>query len=180
MSSIGGARSMVRPPAELAPLIRRELAQGTAHYREAGRLLLEAKKALPHGAFKRWVQDHCAVSYRQASNSMRMAAKDETRFTWEVNVNGDPATCHAHYHYTLRDVNADPTTRRQIHPKRPRDEAEIDRMRELAHMVITAGFRAVALKLHPDHAGGSVQAMALLNKAREGLVQQVRRWLGSF
>jgi hypothetical protein len=84
--SAGSTRELVRSPDELLPLIRRELAQGTAHYREAGRLLLEAKKPLPHGAFKRWVQDHCAVSYRQASNYMRMAAKDETRFTWEVNV----------------------------------------------------------------------------------------------
>jgi hypothetical protein len=155
MSRIG---SMVRQPAELVPLIRRELAQGAAHYRAAGQLLLEAKSSMPHGTFKRWVREHCGVSYTQASRYMRLAAKGST-------------------HGTFRDLEADPTTRRQVHPKR-RDEAEIDRMREEAHALIAAGFRARAIKLHPDHAGGSVEAMARLNKVREGLVRQVGRWLG--
>lgn len=55
-----------------------ELAVGHAekaveHAREAGRLLLQIKSELAHGAFLPWVEQHLAVSARQAQRYMRVA-----------------------------------------------------------------------------------------------------------
>jgi hypothetical protein len=153
--SAGPTREVVRAPAELVPLIQRELAQCAAHYRAAGQLLLEAKRSLPHGRFKFWVRDHLDVSYRQASRYTRMSA---TRGTFD----------------SFRDLEANPTTQRKVHPhemdriRKRHDEA--DQMREEAYQLVTAGYRVRALKLHPDRPGGSVEAMARLNKVRARLL----------
>jgi hypothetical protein len=152
---------VVRTPQEVVPLIRRELEQGTEHYQAAGRLLLEAKAGLPHGAFKPWIREQFAISYKQASRYMRLAAKGDMRVTF-------------------RDLEADPTTRRQVQQrKKARTPAETAQMREMAHLLITTGFRTLAARFHPDHPGGSVDAMARLNRVREGLMRQVISWLGS-
>jgi hypothetical protein len=84
---------------------------------------------------------------------------------------------------TFRDLQADATTRRNRRREEDREVSrmqgdEIARMRELAHELITTGFRALAIKLHPDHPSGSLEAMARLNRVRDGLVRQVRSWLG--
>lgn len=43
------------------------------HAKEAGRLLLEVKASLPHGAFSKWVADNLTVSQRQAQRYMAAA-----------------------------------------------------------------------------------------------------------
>ncbi len=40
-------------------------------------------------------------------------------------------------------------------------------MRKLAHQLIDVGYRALALRLHPDMAGGSSEAMARLIRVRD-------------
>jgi hypothetical protein len=71
-----------RAPAVLAPMIAHELQQGAAHYRAAGVLLLEAKDALPHGAFTPWIAEHFTVTLRSAQNYMRLA-KTKTSSSFE-------------------------------------------------------------------------------------------------
>jgi hypothetical protein len=151
-------RDLVRSPAELVPLIERELDRGHNAYRAVGALLLEAKQSLPHGRFKFWVRDHFAdVSYRQASNYMRMAgAKSETRFTFRE-VKADPATRRSHYTAAMEQ--------RRLEKLDDRDQ-----LRELAYQIVVAGFRVCALKLHPDRPGGSVEKMALLTETRRRLL----------
>ena len=41
--------------------------------KRAGELLLELKKALPHGNFKKWIQANLEVSVRQAQRYMAVA-----------------------------------------------------------------------------------------------------------
>lgn len=45
------------------------------HAIEAGRLLIEAKAAMPHGDFGPWVESECGIGYRTARRYMRAAAK---------------------------------------------------------------------------------------------------------
>ena len=43
------------------------------HARAAGRLLIEVKRALPHGQFLAWLEQHVTLSARQAQRYMRAA-----------------------------------------------------------------------------------------------------------
>jgi hypothetical protein len=45
------------------------------HAIEAGRLLIEAKAAMPHGTFADWVQRECDIGYRTARRYMQAAEK---------------------------------------------------------------------------------------------------------
>lgn len=47
------------------------------HAKEAGRLLLEVKAALPHGEFSKWVAERLTVSQRQAQRYMAAAQGKE-------------------------------------------------------------------------------------------------------
>jgi hypothetical protein len=49
------------------------LRRGLRHALEAGRLLLEAKAALPHGAWLPWLRANCKVPERTAQRYMRLA-----------------------------------------------------------------------------------------------------------
>lgn len=44
--------------------------------KRAGEALLRAKKMLPHGSFKTWVEANCECSYRQAVRYMQVAKND--------------------------------------------------------------------------------------------------------
>jgi hypothetical protein len=65
---------------ELASKIRAEYAQvcksfgnGILHALEAGRLLLEAKSAVPHGRWLAWLAQNCDLPPRTANRYMRLA-----------------------------------------------------------------------------------------------------------
>ena len=146
-----------RPVAALVPLIRKELDAGTDHYREAGKLLLEAK-ALQHRTFKRWVEDTFPVSYMQASRYMRMAAAK------------------SHTRVTFRKLEGDPTTRRKAHTQREATPAESRQVRDMACLVIQTGFKALVPRYHPDRPGGSAEQMTRLNQVRDMLLTQVNAW----
>lgn len=45
----------------------------------AGEALIEAKKRIPHGQFKQWVEDNTKVSIRQAQNYMKVAREWDER-----------------------------------------------------------------------------------------------------
>jgi hypothetical protein len=47
------------------------------HAREAGRLLIEAKAALPHGAWAEWLRENVSFSHRTANAYMRVADRWE-------------------------------------------------------------------------------------------------------
>jgi hypothetical protein len=49
-------------------------------------------------------------------------------------------------------------------------------VRRLARQVIEAGYRAVAMQVHPDKPGGSAVVMSRLNYTRSGLLTLVDGW----
>lgn len=49
------------------------IAQALLSDKEAGVMLIEVKKTLPHGDFLRWIQDNCKFSDRHARNLMNIA-----------------------------------------------------------------------------------------------------------
>jgi hypothetical protein len=57
-----------------AQLIKDEIRNQTGSILITGRLLIEAKSALPHGQFSRWVIDEIHVSIRTAENYVRAAS----------------------------------------------------------------------------------------------------------
>jgi hypothetical protein len=57
-------------------------------------------------------------------------------------------------------------------------KTERQRRREVAQQLIDQGYRALTLKYHPDRRGGSTDAMVRLTAVRDGLIQQLTRWLG--
>ena len=53
---------------------RSAMQKGLEHTLEAGRLLLEAKKGLPHGEWLPWLKENCSdIGERTAQNYMRLA-----------------------------------------------------------------------------------------------------------
>lgn len=77
-------------------MIKAKLEAGVTAYRDAGKLLLEAKAGLKHGEFQPWIERHFKLSYTTATIYMR-AAKVESAQPFK----------------TLADVRSDPTTARQ-------------------------------------------------------------------
>jgi hypothetical protein len=73
---------------DLATRIRAEhdaaqsaMRSAVGHAVEAGKLLMEAKKSVPHGGWEAWVRDSCGFSERTAQGYMRLArlAPDEAQ-----------------------------------------------------------------------------------------------------
>jgi hypothetical protein len=62
-----------RRPAELVPLIQAKLLAGVTAYREAGKLLLEAKESLDHGKWEAWLKKHFSLTGSTARRYMAVA-----------------------------------------------------------------------------------------------------------
>jgi hypothetical protein len=60
------------------------------HAIEAGRLLIEAKAAMPHGTFGEWVESECGIGYRMARKYMlahkRLSALPEANWPSTANI----------------------------------------------------------------------------------------------
>jgi hypothetical protein len=166
MSTLRRTESTVptRAPAVLVPLIRHEHERGMEHYRNVGALLLEAKPGLPHGQFQKWIHTNFDFSYNSATVYMRSTKIQRAG--------------------SLRDITRDSATRRQTHrPARAKalptshvPNQEKASVREMGRDLIDAGFRALAVKMHPDKSGGSVQKMTQLTRARDVLIELITDW----
>ena len=66
-------------------------------------------------------------------------------------------------------------TRQRVREQKATDLADKKIDREIALQLIDEGFKALAVKFHPDKEGGSGDAMARLNKARAWLRGWARR-----
>jgi hypothetical protein len=149
-----------RPLSVLVPLIRRELAElaqdAICPYPRIGKLLIEAQRRVRQegyrGGFQAWLHTHFSLSKRTAYGYMQIA----------------------------RTGNALHTLHGVVNPRRYLDDqAEVNRLRDVAEAIIESGFRALSFKCHPDQPGGSTEAMARLNRVRFALQRQVKRWLGT-
>jgi hypothetical protein len=167
---------VVRPLKVLVPLIRNDLAQGNEaaqragmpYYRAAGEKLIEAKAQLEHGQFGRWVKRNFDISDRQARTYMAYAHVQ----------NGGALPFSS-----LRDF-----LRQTSKPRIPQSDeykgfseaeakqnAEVNARQGLTKKIIETGYRLLAAKFHPDK-GGSAEAMARLNNAREWARRELGLW----
>ena len=65
---------------------------------------------------------------------------------------------------------------RKAHTRREATPDESRHVRDMALRVIQAGFKALAPRCHPDHPGGSVDQMTLLNQVRDLMLRRVNEW----
>jgi len=168
-----------RPLRELVPLIREDLQQGREaaeraalpYYRAAGDKLLEAKSQLPHGEFTAWIASNFSIKPRTARYYMDLAEK-----TAGQNGNALPFSSLSDF---IRKTSS-PTHNRRPPYQEPWWVREAQRREERTHLrslllrLIDAGYRALAIKLHPDK-GGSHEEMAQLTRGRDELRRAVKR-----
>jgi hypothetical protein len=166
-----------RPLHVLVPLIKYDLERGDEasrqaglpYYRAAGQKMLEAKAQLRHGEFQPWLKRNFNISPRQCRLYMGLAEtnngsalpfaslSDFVRKTSNPNYNK--------YQWTIRPQReplAELTAR----------AAEREAKRKLALQLIDAGYKVLAMELHPDR-GGSQEAMVRLNDVRAELRAQI-------
>jgi hypothetical protein len=179
MSSISAFKpdhKIGRPLKILIPLIKDELQAGDdaglAHYRRAGRMLIEAKEQIGFGAWGRWLTKNFELSSRQAS-----------RYMWLARTVEDTDTTSVARDRSLTDAIGEKRSKTKWRPlfeaagrvnvprladERQARDREVELHRELAMQLIDLGYRAMATRLHPDR-GGSRDAMTRLNVVRDEL-----------
>jgi hypothetical protein len=170
-------KPVARPLRVLATLITEDLAQGEAaeragkaHYRAAGEKMIEARGQMNHGEFTPWLKQHFKISKAQAYRYIALAEAAE-KSPGETFTN--LKECQRRNRRRLGG-NTD-AERARLEAERVREEAEgqaqnREALRKLALRIIGAGYRALALKRHPDN-GGNQDAMVRLNAARDHLKQ---------
>ena len=166
-----------RPLKVLIPLIQQELQDGDRagleHYRRAGELLLEARDAVAPFKWGAWLSQNFALSRPTAYRYMKLAEVQEGRLGAETTITGaigessrDSRRFSGGWQ-PIKEFTAKIDTDR-LAQERQTIETEVRLHRELALELITAGYRALATRLHPDQ-GGSRDAMRRLNRVRDDL-----------
>ncbi len=183
-------KAMLRPLKVLVPLIKQDISEGDKaaeragmpYYRAAGEKLLEAKEQVPHGEWLKWLEQNFEQSRNRAALYMRLATK------W---VAGDPppaatisqfhapnrTPCHeAKWVGATRNVLAG-ISHDQFVAQMENKREEKKLRQQMALELIDAGFKMMAIKLHPDK-GGSDEAMRRLTEVhkelREIIEQQIK------
>lgn len=189
-------RQITRPLKVLIPLIQSELQQGNnagyEHYTQAGLMLIEAKDQIPYGGWGRWLAKNFELNPKTASVYMRWARQTKEqigRGTPEVpfrslgEMRGDTERRREQsqspqqqaFRRVLRDITRD---RDNFVQERQKLEDQIKWNRKIALDFVEAGYRAMAMKWHPDH-GGTKDGMAVVNRIRDEFkhLAQTRRFL---
>jgi hypothetical protein len=165
-------RAVARPLAVLVPLIRTELRQGATaaleYYREAGVLLIEAKRQLRHGEWSGWLKDNFHLSARTARTYMQAAEARQNGSARRFRTLSDVVQPAREPHHRPAWYTPVQEATNRVNPERLAQEAqnrgkERQLLRELGLRVIKIGYRALSARLHPDK-GGSSEAMARLNR----------------
>ena len=172
-----------RPLHVLAALIEKDLRQGKEaaqraampYYRAAGEKLIEAKEQLPQDEFLRWVKRHFAIGkstayvYMNYADTVTLSSElefsslsDFIRKTSQPNYNRPPT-----WRTPVKPVAPAP-----VPPIRARVDPEPAARRELAQEIIALGYKAKAMRLHPDQKGSS-EDMIRLNAVRDWLKTNV-------
>jgi hypothetical protein len=173
---------VARPLPALVPLIKQSLASafdaGLEHYRAAGEMLLEAKSQLRHGEWGKWLRKNFELSQESARCYMRLA---DSKRAWNFKTLSDFVR-QEHYErnpqvgrYEYQSASR-PTINAGVNVSRLRLEAEEREkeralQRRLGLQLVKLGYRALAIKLHPDVVGGSHSDMVRLQLVCERLKQ---------
>ena len=201
---MGALATQARPLSKLAPMIRKELKSGfqagERHWKKAGRLLNEARKHFtkqglskkPGGpTFYEWVDANfqhpwtgeklskgTVLDWMRASRKKALGAPSAKSLTAARGDTRPPN--HDDYKPKLDWQKQVREVQQKIDPERIAREWE-DQKQEakaraaLARKIVDAGYRALAVVVHPDKPGGSKEAMAKLAAARKWLDEQIRR-----
>jgi len=175
-----------RPLKVLVPLIREEIdageRAGIEHYRAAGQMLLEARaqitnrnewfvwlkrnfkkegKPLSETTANRYMQ--LAETFKESRGATRLKETFPTlsSFTHPERDSRHKVSWQEPVRESINKVNVE-----RLVQDRQDKEKEERLVKEIALRLIDIGYRALAAKLHPD-TGGSPEAMARLNKARD-------------
>jgi hypothetical protein len=173
---VNGRKQIARPLKTLATMVSgyldagdKSTKQSLESYCKAGELLMEAKSQIGGGKeWRDWLRDNFNRSFSQASRYMRLA-EAVARGERYRNIEGKKKT-------TVRKRGIPEAIRRimdgidvdmdSITDKSLPDNAVLAVERVLMRSVIDAGYRVLAVKLHPDK-GGSTEAMRRLNHVRD-------------
>jgi hypothetical protein len=188
------ANKIARPLKVLIPLIQTDLEHGDRagmeYYANAGAKLLEAKSQLSHGSWGAWLSKNFHLRADTARQYMRLAQLRDDRDQNNGRAAKMPSSLRemsghtararerravaAPFRETLDKVDQDLFARE----KQTRDE-EVRLHRELAEELINLGYKALAMRLHPDRRGGSRDAMVRLNRVRDELqgIAETRRFV---
>lgn len=178
----GHTQEVTRTLRVLVPLIKDELARaneaGIVHYRRAGEMLVEAKNQVATGDWHRWLANNFRLSKSTAQLYMKLAEMNADTITavsgGRVSLNRAVRSAtyqRASAWYPAAKASVNRVDVDRMAQERQNRETERRLERELALRLIDIGFKVLAGKLHPDHRGGSREAMARLNRVRERLKQ---------
>lgn len=161
---------IARPRHVLAPLIHRELelaeTAGQPHRVAAGALLLEAKASFKtNDEFVAWVERNFHVKIVQATKWMKWAGEHGRGIRHKKSplTNRNNANWYPPVNEEMRATNFE-----RIVDRASTKGNERALEKELAIKLISIGYKALAVKLHPDK-GGSEEAMNRLNNVRDEL-----------
>jgi hypothetical protein len=176
----------------LVPLIKEDLRlatqAGLEYYRRAGDKLRECRKQVAPHRWQAWLTKNFELSRTTAWRYMRLSEKVEDgsvhhgeqgglRELTEQSVSRERSQRDAtrEYRHAIRDADVKDMF---IPPRDNTREEETQAHRKLALELIDIGYKALATRLHPDHAGGSRIAMRRLNRVRDELksVAETRRF----
>ncbi len=182
-------RAIGRTLKVLVPLIQEELesanSAGLEHYRRAGIMLIEAREQVAAFKWGRWLSANFELSRTSAFRYIKLAQMAED----PEDVSRKDTNLHRALGY--KDPNAARSEWRRLADKARRaakegfkqerqdQHAETRLSRELLLETFDLGFRAMAMRLHPDKRGGSKEAMARLNRLRgevKSIVSMRRFW----
>jgi hypothetical protein len=183
---------VMRSPAVLKPLIESQVElgfrAGVSFFKRAGVLLLEARDGIKSDqAWARYVEalrpDGMRVAPQQATQWMRLGRSERLGLghTSVDSARRDPRTRRRSPHDGRggagRSTSSDQVDQAEAHRRAEQADFHEQRRQERAEMLllIDAGYKAMAMKRHPDKGGGK-DAMTLLKEVRDILRKYAEGW----
>jgi hypothetical protein len=178
--SVREPKAMLRPLKVLVSLIKEDIANGDTaaqragvpYYRAAGEKLLEAQAQIPKGQFDKWLEQTFSLSLRTAHRYIQLARQSVTRDTLpktlsEIVSPHQEAGHKVHWHAPVKNI-FEGISHEQFIAQIDDKMNEKKLRKQMALELIDAGFKMLALKLHPDK-GGSDEAMRRLTEVYQEL-----------
>lgn len=178
--SVREPKAMLRPLKVLVSLIKEDITNGDAaaqragmpYYRAAGEKLLEAKAQVPRGEWMNWLSQNFELHYNQANVYMNLASKFTARSELPRTIS-EFETPHREpghkpqWHAPVKNI-FEGISHEQFIAQIDNKMNEKKLRKQMALELIDAGFKMLALKLHPDK-GGSDEAMRRLTEVYQEL-----------
>jgi hypothetical protein len=182
LATLSRSHTVARPIKVLVPLIKEDLRRGDTagmeYYRKAGDKLREARPQVPSHRWTQFLTTNFAISKTTAWRYMRASeiyedngeTGDRSRAETLRALTGEAPKERSRRQHERRVFNAignvdvDHLAQREADTRRE----EIELHRTLALELIDIGYKALAMRLHPDR-GGSREGMRRLNRVRDEL-----------